>query len=145
MKPAPGRLEVTESNSTMLIDDSYNSNPGSVQAAVDVLKRIKKYKRKIMILGDMFELGDQKEKLHAGLRDVIMNSKIDEVYMHGKLMKNLYEALPGTKVATLHFTLRESLRRFVTQMDLNDAVILVKGSRGMKMETIVNVIKERLN
>jgi UDP-N-acetylmuramyl pentapeptide synthase len=64
--------------------------------------------------------------------------------MHGKLMKNLYEALPSTKIATLHFSLRESLRRFTTLMDINDAVILVKGSRGMKMEEFVEVIKKRI-
>ena len=144
LKPAPGRLEVINGENTMLIHDAYNSNPDSVTAAVDVLKRIRKYRRKILILGDMFELGKDKEKLHAGLKDVILKAKIDEVYMHGKLMKNLYNALPGGEIATLHFTLRESLRRFITQMDLNDAVILVKGSRGMKMELTVDVIKERM-
>jgi UDP-N-acetylmuramoyl-tripeptide--D-alanyl-D-alanine ligase len=139
-----GRLEPYVTDSTMLIDDTYNSNPDSVKAAVDVLKDVKNYKRKIMILGDMLELGKRKAKLHAELREPIMRGKIDEVYMHGKLMNNLYDALPSTKIATLHFSLRESLKRFVTLMDINDAVILVKGSRGMKMEEFSEIIKKRM-
>ena len=143
--PVKGRLNPVISEKTMLIDDTYNSNPDSVNAAVEVLGNIKKYKRRILILGDMLELGKHKEKLHAELKDSIMNGKVDEVYMHGKLMKKLYEALPSTKIATLHFTLRESLRRFTIVMDINNAVILVKGSRGMKMEEFVEVIKKRMN
>lgn len=144
ISPVKGRLEPYIAESTMLIDDSYNSNPDSVKAAIDVLKDVKNYKRKIMILGDMLELGKRKEKLHAELREPIMKGKIDEVYMHGKLMNYLYDALPSTKIATLHFSLRESLRRFVSLMDINDAVILVKGSRGMKMEEFVEIIKKRM-
>jgi UDP-N-acetylmuramoyl-tripeptide--D-alanyl-D-alanine ligase len=143
--PVKGRLNPVMSGKTMLIDDTYNSNPDSVNAAVEVLGNIKNYKRRIMILGDMLELGKHKEKLHAELKNSIMHGKVDEVYMHGKLMKKLYEALPSTKIATLHFTLRESLRRFTTVMDINNAVILVKGSRGMKMEEFVEVIKKRMN
>lgn len=139
-----GRLNPIISETTMLIDDTYNSNPDSVRAAVDLLSQIKKYKRRILILGDMLELGKGKEKLHADLKDYIMKSKVDEVYMHGKLMKNLYEALPSTKIATLHFTLRESLKRFANVMDINDSVILIKGSRGMKMEEFVEIIKKRM-
>ena len=139
-----GRLSTIIADNTMLIDDSYNSNPDSVKAAVNVLSKVNRYKRKIMILGDMLELGKAKSKLHAGLKDSIMKGRIDEVYMHGKLMNNLYEALPSTKIATLHFTLRESLKRFVSLMDINDAVILVKGSRGMKMEEFVDIIKKRM-
>jgi len=139
-----GRLKPFITDATMLIDDTYNSNPDSVRAAVDVLNDIKDYKRKILILGDMLELGKRKEKLHAELKEPIMKGKIEEVYMHGKLMNNLYFALPSTKVATLHFSMRESLKRFVSQMDINDAVILVKGSRSMKMEEFVEVIKKRM-
>lgn len=144
IQPVKGRLNPILSESTMLIDDSYNSNPDSVKAAVDVISKVNKYKRKIMILGDMLELGKAKAKLHADLKESIIKGKIDEVYMHGKLMNNLYDALPSTKIATLHFTLRESLKRFVSLMDINDAVILVKGSRGMKMEEFVEIIKKRL-
>ncbi|KUG26283.1 udp-n-acetylmuramoylalanyl-d-glutamyl-2,6- diaminopimelate--d-alanyl-d-alanine ligase [hydrocarbon metagenome] len=144
IQPVKGRLNPTLSESTMLIDDSYNSNPDSVKAAVDVISKVNKYKRKIMILGDMLELGKAKSKLHADLKESIIKGKIDEVYMQGKLMNNLYDALPSTKIATLHFTLRESLKRFVSLMDINDAVILVKGSRGMKMEEFVEIIKKRL-
>ncbi len=144
IQPVKGRLNPTLSESTMLIDDSYNSNPDSVKAAVDVISKVNKYKRKIMILGDMLELGKAKAKLHADLKESIIKGNIDEVYMHGKLMNNLYDALPSTKIATLHFTLRESLKRFVSLMDINDAVILVKGSRGMKMEEFVEIIKKRL-
>lgn len=144
INPVKGRLEPYVTEYTMLIDDTYNSNPDSVKAAVDVLKDVKNYKRKIMILGDMLELGKRKEKLHAELREPIIKGKIDEVYMHGKLMNNLYDALPSTKIATLHFSLRESLKRFVSLMDIKDAVILVKGSRRMKMEEFVEIIKKRM-
>lgn len=144
IQPVKGRLNPILSELTMLIDDSYNSNPDSVKAAVDVISKVNKYKRKIMILGDMLELGKAKAKLHADLKASIMKGRIDEVYMHGKLMNNLYDALPSTKIATLHFTLRESLKRFVSLMDINDAVILVKGSRGIKMEEFVEIIKKRL-
>jgi UDP-N-acetylmuramoyl-tripeptide--D-alanyl-D-alanine ligase len=127
----------------ILIDDTYNANPSSTAYSISVLNRIKTYPRKIAVLGDMFELGEKAGLLHKNLLKVIKKEQITEVYTLGALMKNLNEELK--KVGTIknrHFASRSTLKKFLETKDLTNSVILVKGSRGMKMEEFVNVIKE---
>jgi UDP-N-acetylmuramoyl-tripeptide--D-alanyl-D-alanine ligase len=144
LKAVAKRLDVKKYKTAMLIDDTYNANPLSMKSALDLLGDITKYERKIVILGDMFELGENAAELHAALLTSIKKNKITEVYTIGKLMQSLNEKLLKTKIINKHFTTRKNLISFIGKQDLKNSVILVKGSRGMKMEEFVQEAERQL-
>lgn len=143
LKAPSGRLDVQRYKNFILIDDAYNANPDSTKAAIDLVGRIKSFKRKILLLGDMLELGTTSIKLHQGLKDVIVRAKIDEVYTIGPKMNYLHKEIAQKKLFTKHFNKRDALKRYIKKLNFDDSVILVKGSRGMKMEEFVSEIKNK--
>lgn len=136
-------------NKITLIDDTYNANPESMKYAVELLDKISGERKKIAVLGDMFELGSEGERHHINLIKVIIRNKIDEVFLIGALMKNLYLELENKKLSckcqAKHFTDRKSLEKFLHDSDFKNSVVLIKGSRGMKMEEFVKVIEGKIN
>ena len=143
LKPAKGRLEFVENKDFMLIDDAYNSNPDSVKAAIEVLKKIKKYGEKVLVLGDMLELGKDRIKLHEELADNFKGIKNLDIITYGPLMKKLYAKLDKEKLRVRHFNRRDLLVKSLSKMNVDDSVVLIKGSRGMQMDEFVKVMKER--
>ena len=137
------RLKVNHQKNFILIDDTYNSNPDSTRFAIEFVHKIKTYRRKVLVLGDMFELGKDKEKFHRSLSSVIMKNMIDEVYSIGPGMKVLNESLKKQKILIKHFRIRRSLEKFIKNFDPNNSVILIKGSRGMRMEEFVSLLSQR--
>jgi len=140
-----GRLFVESFPSTTLIDDTYNSNPASMEAAIELLKKMKTYPTKTMIIGDMFELGENAVQIHKELAKSIVKNKILNVFMIGKLMKNLSIELQQVKGNWQYFRTRKLLTSFINKTEFKNIVVLVKGSRGMKMEDFVTQIREKLN
>ncbi|TDJ54424.1 MAG: UDP-N-acetylmuramoyl-tripeptide--D-alanyl-D-alanine ligase [Ignavibacteria bacterium] len=135
-----GRLNVKHHNNFLLIDDTYNASPDSTIAAIELVERIKTYERKVLILGDMFELGKDNIELHRSLSSIIIKSSIDELYTIGSGMKALHVKLINKRIITKHFRTRKSLQKFISNYNLQNTVILVKGSRGMRMEEFANTI-----
>ncbi len=140
LESTPGRFEVINLNGFTLINDTYNSNPESVVAGIKSIKRIKSRKNKIVILGDIFELGEKAEEIHRELGKKINRLKPDEVLSIGKMMKFTDEEL---NVKHKHFRNITSLFANLKKKDLNDSVVFVKGSRGMKMERVVEFLMEK--
>ncbi len=93
LKAPAGRLDIQKYKNFILIDDAYNANPDSTEASIELVGRMKTFKRKILFLGDMLELGNQSIKLHQGLAKVIRKSGIDEIYTIGSKMKYLHKNL----------------------------------------------------
>jgi len=127
-----GRMQsLTGSGGCSVLDDSYNANPASMQAAIDTLRSLNG--RRIAVLGDMAELGSDSAVLHAGLnvRD------LDTVLLLGDQMRHLAEANPETVHADGIGQVLEALR--LMRLGDNDSV-LVKGSRCMRMEQIVRAL-----
>jgi UDP-N-acetylmuramoyl-tripeptide--D-alanyl-D-alanine ligase len=143
VKQVKGRLFVEELPPLTLVDDTYNSNPASMVAAIDLLKKIKTYSNKTLIIGDMFELGENARVIHAQLSEIILNSKIHNILMHGKLMEHLSVKLQNEKINSKHFSTKRQLGIFIDKSDFNGQVVLVKGSRGMRMEEFVEQIREK--
>ncbi len=143
LKTSAGRLNVNRYNNFILIDDSYNANPDSTKAAIELVGRIKTFKKKILLLGDMLELGENSIKLHQGLIKVIFKAGINEVYTIGSKMKYLHQKLNQKNLSAKHFAKRSTLKNQIDNMSFDDSVILVKGSRGMKMEEFVAEIKNK--
>lgn len=144
LKPNKGRMENKVFKNFNLIDDSYNSNPESVKSAIEVLRKYKSRSKRIILLGDMFELGKDSEYLHKKLVTDLEKIKNLSLYTIGKETKKISENLKKVKEKK-HFSTRRKFSKFLSEIDLNDAVILVKGSRGMKMEDFAEVIMKRAN
>ncbi len=142
LKDTKGRLQASKHNGFILFDDTYNSNPASVEAGVEVLDNITCYDNKLIILGDMLELGKKEEKLHKDLYKVVPNRKNYTVLTIGPLMKNLSASLKKN-INRKHFESRDELKSFLRKYDFTGSAVLVKGSRGMKMEEFVNTITGR--
>jgi len=142
LKQVEKRLNVKRRKNILLIDDTYNASPVSMKEAMNLAGKVKLYDRKIAVLGDMRELGDEAAELHRKLALPVKANKFSEVYLIGPYMKNLYEELQKRSVNVKHFSGRKRLNDFLKTRDLSNSVILVKGSRGMKMEEFVRTIEE---
>ncbi len=139
LKNITGRFEVINFEKFVLIDDTYNSSPESILSGIRSVKRIKSYKKKIVILGDILELGEYSEKIHRDLAEGINKLKPTLVLTLGKMMQFVCK---GLSVENKHFSNIRSLLSFIKKMDFDNSVIFVKGSRGMKMERVINFIRE---
>jgi len=144
IKPVKQRLNSKMFKNTLLIDDTYNANPQSMRAAFEAVKEVSAFKKKIAIIGDMFELGVESKKEHERLLSSIKKNKIDEVYLIGKAMKSLEKQLREAKVICKYFPTREKLAQFLERYTLENSVVLIKGSRGMRMEEFVYQLERKL-
>ncbi|WP_341817167.1 UDP-N-acetylmuramoyl-tripeptide--D-alanyl-D-alanine ligase [Wolbachia endosymbiont (group A) of Agelastica alni] len=118
-----------------LIDDSYNASPASMKTAIKTLSTYSN-QRKVALLGDMLELGDESIEFHTDLVKIITGNNIDKVYTVGKFMLELHELLPDN-MRGAHFNDSNQLKSNLADIIQNNDAILVKGSRGMKMDLIV--------
>ena len=148
IEPAAGRgvrraLEVANGEAT-LIDESYNANPASMAAALNVLGQaaVGPHGRRIAVLGDMLELGPTSADLHGALVDAVKANRIDLVYCCGPLMRNLWDALSTGKRGGYAERADALESQVVGAIRAGDA-IMVKGSLGSKMKTIVNALEKR--
>ncbi len=125
-----------------LIDDSYNASPVSMRAAFDVLKVAAPGTdgRRIAVLGDMLELGDQAESEHRALADELLGRDIDLVFTCGPLMRSCSRALPDT-VRGGHSPDSRSLAPRLVGVIAPGDVVLVKGSYGSRMSVVVDLLK----
>jgi len=117
-----------------IIDDSYNASPESVRAAIDVLASSSG--RRVLVLGDMGELGTDAEQLHTELGDYALSAGIDQLYTLGNLSAKASDAFKGQ-----HFTDLESLKvPLFNEIERRDLTLLVKGSRSSKMDLVVDML-----
>ncbi|NBC31044.1 MAG: UDP-N-acetylmuramoylalanyl-D-glutamyl-2,6-diaminopimelate--D-alanyl-D-alanine ligase [Alphaproteobacteria bacterium] len=141
----PIRLSpVPEDPAVTVIDESYNANPASMEAAIAVLAgtAVGPGGRRIAVLGDMLELGPQGRAMHAALADPLETAGIDLVFLSGPLMHALYEALPATRRAGYAPAAAELAEQLLPVLRPGDAV-MVKGSLGSRMATVVTALRER--
>lgn len=133
IKPAPGRLQLhILANGVKIIDDTYNANPFSLQAAVATLATF--VGKKILVLGDMKELGEDAKALHQHAGKDIRGAGIDYLFTFGELSANTAHAFGE---GAYHFSEQEKLVNALRPFLYNQTTILVKGSRSMKMEKVV--------
>jgi UDP-N-acetylmuramoyl-tripeptide--D-alanyl-D-alanine ligase len=133
IQPAPGRLQLhTLANGVNIIDDTYNANPYSLQAAVDTLATFTG--QKILVLGDMKELGSEAKLLHQTAGETIRSAGIDYLFTYGELSANTAQAFGE---GAYHFNEQEKLVNALKPFLYNQTTILIKGSRSMQMEKVV--------
>ncbi|MBM6617710.1 UDP-N-acetylmuramoyl-tripeptide--D-alanyl-D-alanine ligase [Bacillus suaedaesalsae] len=131
-------------NGSTVINDAYNASPTSMKAAIQLIQELEGYNRRILVLGDMLELGDLEEQFHKDTGAAIDPTKVELVYTFGER---------GTWIAegAKHNFSEENVHSFLDKADLishlsaqlkNQDVVLVKASRGMKLEEVVTGLKE---
>ncbi|THH39066.1 UDP-N-acetylmuramoyl-tripeptide--D-alanyl-D-alanine ligase [Aliishimia ponticola] len=143
-------LDPIEDHMTLqLIDESYNANPTSAAAALEVLAaatvtndvgRVSRGRR-IAVLGDMKELGSDAADLHAGLARLPQIDQVDVLHCVGPLMRHLFEALPPQKRGLWTETSAEMADQMRHKLDSGD-VVMVKGSLSMKLASVVDAIRK---
>jgi UDP-N-acetylmuramoyl-tripeptide--D-alanyl-D-alanine ligase len=138
----PGRLaKVDGVNGSTLLDDTYNANPGSANAAVDVLAEAKD--KRILVLGDMGELGDDTDSLHADIGTKAKQSGIEQMFCMGK-----YSASACKKFGSENHAFSElddlvnAIKKEINSDMTSSLTILVKGSRSAQMERVVEALRE---
>jgi UDP-N-acetylmuramoyl-tripeptide--D-alanyl-D-alanine ligase len=127
-----------------LIDESYNANPASMRAALELLAqvRVDGVGRRVAILGDMRELGPDADMLHRNLAPSVDEAGIDLVFLCGPHMQALWQALPEARRGGYAATSAE-LEPMVLDVPRPGDVVMVKGSLGTRMGPIVNSLKAR--
>lgn len=150
MTPPKGRGERHELHlghgEALLIDESYNANPASMRAAIDLLGQtpVGLKGRRIAVLGDMLELGPQGEKLHVELAKALKKARVDRVYCAGPLMHALWHALPPQMQACQSLVSKDLEAPLAAAIQSGDAV-MIKGSNGSRMGPIVEMLKTRFS
>ena len=123
-----------------LIDESYNASPASVRALAETLGAIEAGRgRRILVLGDMLELGAKADALHAGLAPALRAARIDSVFTAGPMMEHLHDALPR-EMRGGHARDSASLAPLVTRAVRANDVVAVKGSHGSKTGLVVSAL-----
>lgn len=135
------RMELVEgSNGEKIINDAYNASPTSMKAAIELITHLKGYKQKILVLGDMLELGPEEQYFHLSVGKEIDSSNIDYIFAYGKLgefiAQGAKEGFPENRVFS--FLDKTVLLEELKKVSNKETLILVKGSRGMKLEDIVH-------
>ncbi len=138
-KGAKGHLQQKRGiNGALVIDDTYNANPASMKAAIDVLAA--RSENQILVFGDMGELGDNAASLHAEIGRYAKESKIPALYLLGDLSR---EAAKAFGAGAHHFDSAESLSISLKSLLNPQTAVLVKGSRFMQMERVVEQLLEK--
>ncbi len=133
----PGNMRsqiVKKANNTIILD-AYNANPSSMEAAIQNLASMQA-PTKVVILGDMFELEGEAEKEHQRIGELLKEKKFDRVYLCGQLMKSAKETFPQA----FYFENKDLLMADLKTNPIKDSTILVKASRGIGLETIVEYL-----
>ena len=131
------RLDITVSNAGItVINDAYNANPDSMKSALSVLMQ-RKGNRKIAVLGDMYELGKYEQESHREVGRAAAELHVDYVIAVGALGRLIGEEAKAAGCAVALAANNEDAIAYLKQYVASGDVVLVKGSRGMQMEQIV--------
>ncbi|CZX23300.1 UDP-N-acetylmuramoyl-tripeptide--D-alanyl-D-alanine ligase [Enterobacter hormaechei subsp. steigerwaltii] len=139
LKAVPGRLfPIQLAENKLLLDDSYNANVGSMTAAVQVLSEMPGYR--VMVVGDMAELGDESEACHVQVGEAAKAAGLDRVLSAGTLSKAISDASEVGEHFADKSALIERLKALITEKQI--VTVLVKGSRSAAMEEVVHALQE---
>ena len=138
------RFQIIEKGNVTYINDAYNASPASMKKSLETFSEIYNDRIKIAVLGDMLELGENELELHADIYETIKNIKLNKLYLFGERMKSLYERVKkesqvknsdeNPKVE--HFSDKNKIKEKLKEIT-DEKVVLIKGSRGMKLEEIM--------
>lgn len=132
------RLQVIKKQGLTIINDCYNASPDSMKSSLDVLSAYKTGRR-VAILGDMYELGDEAEKAHFEVGKYA-NDKVDFLIVIGEYIKNFKDGFSNDNI--IMYNTKEECIKELDNIVRGDDVVLVKASRGVKLEDVVKKLEE---
>ncbi len=133
--PENNRSQFITKGSNEILLDAYNANPSSMKAAIENYNRLE-LKNKIIILGDMFELGEESVFEHSALGKLLSNCSFNRIILCGKNMKTAAEQLSSKD----YFETKSDLISFLKNNKIENSSILIKGSRGMGLESVLEFL-----
>lgn len=136
------RLKLVDGKTVCVIDDTYNASPASMKSALKVLDKSDCMGKKIAVLGDMYELGDESKKEHFGVGLFARSLGIDTLIAIGEDAEEIAKGASDGDVQTVYYRTKDEFNREINKYVSNGDIILVKGSRGMKMELVVEELKK---
>jgi UDP-N-acetylmuramoyl-tripeptide--D-alanyl-D-alanine ligase len=134
-------MQVLELNSYTIINDAYNANPDSMRMAIQTMSLMKGYIQKLAVLGDMLELGEFSEKFHRELAHYLKENGIQKVFFFGDLTNSSYDEAKRLGLDAKHFNDKKQIADEIKNKIPEGSLILLKGSRKMKMEEIIEYLK----
>ncbi len=138
VQSVPGRMQPNKGvNGSFIINDTYNANPTSLQAGLDVLAA--RDGKRILVLGDMGELGENVEAFHTQAGEMASRAKVDQLFTLGKFSRNATTVFGSN---ARHYEDVDKLIADVRESLTADTTVLVKGSRVMRMERVVAALVE---
>ena len=141
METIAGRNHIIRTDSLLILDDCYNANPVSMKSSIDVLASSKG--RKVAILGDMFELGEEEKQLHYGVGEYFKNKNIDVLITVGELSKNIAAGVRTVSACDVHsYDTKDELEKDFSKLLKKGDNILVKASHGMQFTKIVDSLEK---
>lgn len=145
--PYDKRFKLEDLGVIVLIDDSYNANPASVGAALLTLRELKGEKRGIAVLGDMLELGSESEAAHKDVGH-LAGTCVDRLYLYGDMARTAAAAAMEAGLSADEVIVADSREEIVTDIirdHLDGDYIMVKGSRGMRMDLVSSALRENFS
>jgi UDP-N-acetylmuramoyl-tripeptide--D-alanyl-D-alanine ligase len=133
--PDNNRSQFVKKGSNEILLDAYNANPSSMQAAIENFNRLNK-KNKVILLGDMFELGEESDSEHTALGKLLSVCNFKKIILCGKNMKYAAAELSHAE----YFETKPELITYLQNNKITDSSILIKGSRGMGLETTLEYL-----
>ena len=138
------RFQIIEKGNVTYINDAYNASPASMKKSLETFSEIYNDRIKIAVLGDMLELGDNELELHSDIYETLRNIKLNKLYLFGERMKSLYDRVKkesqeknsDENSEVEHFSDKNKIKEKLKEIT-DEKVILIKGSRGMKLEEIM--------
>ncbi|MDE6025227.1 MAG: UDP-N-acetylmuramoyl-tripeptide--D-alanyl-D-alanine ligase [Lachnospiraceae bacterium] len=123
-----------------IIDDTYNASPDSMKASISVLADMNNSGKKIAVLGDMFELGENSEKYHYDVGRFLADKPIDELVVVGELSQSIRKAVEDSESDIKCYSFKDNgeVALYLMTVMMPDDVVLIKGSNGMKLNEIVS-------
>lgn len=129
-------------NGSTIINDAYNASPTSMKAAIDTLSQMDG--RRILILGDVLELGEQSKLLHMSVGHYLENKSINMLFTYGKAALDIHEKGKRHVDEAIHFNDKTKMARYISSILTSNDKVLVKGSRGMKLEEVVEALVQKV-
>lgn len=133
------RMDVKSANGFKIVSDCYNANPSSTKMALMTIGNMSKVKRRIAVLGDMLELGKESKNLHTQIGTLVPEMNFDLLVTVGEMAKFYVKGAKDRGMRSVfHFATVQEVIDFLNDTVAEGDVLLVKGSRGMKMEQVVD-------
>lgn len=139
------RNELVDFGDCLILNDSYKSNPQSALAALDTMEEFD-YDYKVAVLGDMLELGDTSDMIHYTLGKDLKNYHLNEVYTIGDMARYICQGAWNnlSDVKIKHVQDKEELLTYLRPFEHKKAMMLIKGSRGMKLDEVVDALVKKV-